>query len=78
MPLASMNPDYVIIMDEPIKCLDCGIIFTGNATADRFIKNAFECSECGAIHVFWHNKWYLEDDANDRGRLMEMELKGNY
>lgn len=56
------------------KCLDYGVNFIGNETPERFVENSFECSECGAVHIYWRGKWLLEDDANDAGRMLGIEI----
>jgi len=41
----------------PARCLDCGVPFENqdNPSLDSW----FECSECGATHVYWKGKWGL-------------------
>lgn len=58
---------------SPKRCLDCGVPFENqdNPTLDSW----FECSECGATHVYWKGRWWLEDDADDHGRRAEGEMK---
>lgn len=42
------------------KCLECGVKFI-----DEIPEHWFDCSVCGATHVFFDGKWMLEDERFD-------------
>lgn len=60
------------IASLPRKCLDCGIKFNDSSSLSMW----FDCSGCGATYVYWKGRWWLEDDANDAGRMFEMQMLG--